>query len=125
MLNSGATLKWFDNLDAQCSLETEPIFVTAVGQIYGYLRDQDGAGVKGAVVELYYDGELVGTTQTDSSGQYSFDKELTDSGVYTVKVTKLPKRYDFGMNPSEKTATYNVGQLDPTEVNFDVERIKG
>ena len=125
VLNSGATLKWRDDLDAQHSLETEPIFVTAVGQIYGHLRDQDGAGVKGAIVELYYDGELVGTTQTDISGQYSFNKELTDSGVYTVKITKLPKRYDFGMNPSEKTATYNVGQLDPTEVNFDVERIKG
>jgi len=125
VLNSGAVLKWLDDLDVQQSLETETISVTAVGQIYGYVRDQDSAGVKGAIVELYYDGELVATAQTDSSGQYNFAQELTDSGVYTIKITELPKRYDFGIDPSEKTATYTVGQLDPTEVNFEVQRIKG
>ncbi len=125
VLNSGAVLKWLDDLNVQQSLETETISVTAVGQIYGYVRDQDSAGVKGAIVELYYDGELVATAQTDSSGQYNFAQEQTDSGVYTVRITELPKRYDFGIEPSEKTATYTVGQLDPTEVNFEVQRIKG
>ena len=125
VLNSGAVLKWLDDLDVQQSLETETISVTAAGQIYGNVRDQDGAGVKGAIVELYYDGELVATAQTDSSGQYNFAQELTDSGIYTIKITELPKRYDFGIDPSEKTATYTVGQLDPTEVNFEVQRIKG
>ncbi|MCK4820184.1 hypothetical protein KA005_30755, partial [bacterium] len=125
ILNSGANLKWFNDRDKKQSLVTEIISVYAVGQIYGYVKDQYNEGVEGAIVEIYYDSELITTAQTDSSGQYNFVEELTDSGVYMVKITKLPKRYDFGMNPSEKTAMYNVGQLNPTEVNFEVEKIKG
>jgi hypothetical protein len=120
ILNSGATLKWLNDANKKQSLETEPIYVTAVGQIYGYVRDQHSVGVEGVTIELYYDGELIETTQTDSSGQYNFAHELKDSGVYTIKIKELPEHYDYGIDPSEKTATYNAGQPEATEVNFEI-----
>jgi len=122
-LNSGATLKWHDDTGAQRSLETAPIYVTAVGQIYGHIKDQYSAGVKGVTVELYYNGKLVAVTQTDSSGLYNFANQLTQSGTYTIKIRSLPSGYILGSNPSAKTATYNVGQPSPTTVDFTLQRI--
>jgi hypothetical protein len=124
ILNSGANLKWFNERNKKQSMTTETISVTAVGQIYGYVKDQDdaGVGVEGVIVEIYYNSVLIATAQTDSSGQYNCAEELTDSGVYTVKITGLPDGYEFGCGSSEETATYNVGQLDPTEVNFKIQQ---
>lgn len=125
ILNSGATLKWYDNNKTKQSLETETISVTAVGQIQGYVKDQYDNGVEGVIIEIYYNNDLVATTETDSTGQYNIENQLIDSGTYTAVITDLPNRYSFGSNPSEKTTTYNVGQIDPSEINFDVEKTKG
>jgi len=122
-LNSGATLKWLDNAGKQQSLGTGAIYVTAVGQICGCVKDQFGMGVAGVTVELYYDGKLVASAKTDSSGTYNFIEQLTQSGTYTVKIKTLPSGYVFGPHPSEKTATYNVGQANHTRVDFTVQKI--
>jgi len=121
-LNSGATLKWLDNTGAQQSLTTPSIYVTAVGQIYGYVKDQYGKGVAGVMLELYYGGKLVAVATTDSSGLYNLVEQLTQTGTYTVKIKSIPPGYMLGSNPSEKTAAYTVGQANPTRVDFTLQK---
>jgi hypothetical protein len=103
-------------------VKTDALHVVALGQISGHVRNQYGAGVAGARVELYFGSTLIETTYTSTSGLYTFDKQLTLSGAYTVKIVHLPRGYRFGPNPSQKPATYNVGQASPTIVDFTVQK---
>jgi hypothetical protein len=123
MLNSGANLKWYNNLGKKQSLTTDTISVMAVGQIYGYIKDQYNDGVENAIVIIYYDGTLITSTLTDAFGQYNCNIELIESGVYTVKIDILPEGYDFNGEPQEKIDTYTVGQVIPTIVNFDITKL--
>ena len=120
ILNSGANLKWYNDRGKKQSLTTDTISVTAVGQIYGYIKDQYNDGVENAIVKIYYNGALITSTLTDAFGQYNCNIELTESGVYTVKIDILPDGYDFNGEPQEKLDTYTVGQVTPTIVNFDI-----
>jgi len=124
-LNAGATLKFNDDIDKKHSLKTDPITVTAVGQIYGFVKDQFDDGVENAVVEIYYDSMLLTTVLTDAFGQYNCDISLVDTGLYTVRIDYLPDGYDFNGGPQEDTCTFTVGQLTPTELSFIVNKIIG
>ncbi|MFE3845710.1 hypothetical protein ACFL1L_02470, partial [Thermoplasmatota archaeon] len=122
-LNAGATLKFNNDRGKKQSLKTDPITVTAVGQIYGFIKDQYDDGVENAVAKIYYGTTLITTILTDAFGQYNCDIPLVDTGVYTVRIYYLPENYDFNGELQEKTGAFTVGQLMPTEISFDVSKL--
>ena len=72
------------------------------------------------IITNYWKLALITSTLTDAFGQYNCYVELTESGVYTVKIDYLPDGYDFNGEPQEKTDTYTVRQVTPTDVSFDI-----
>jgi dolichyl-diphosphooligosaccharide--protein glycosyltransferase len=103
------------------------------GLVY-FDEDQDekydnGEEIKGAKVELLYQGKQVGLTTTDEDGWYEFESIIpgkiggTDLNSYNLKVSKLTEyQSDEFVSPEEnKTTTYNVSiQLTPVEITGQI-----
>ena len=72
---------------ASCLLIAGPALAQVTGSVSGYVFDQSGAAVAGAVVKITGESMPAGrTVTTPSSGQYAF--QLLQPGAYAIEVTK-------------------------------------
>lgn len=85
---------------------------TTAGNIAGRVVDSStDQAISGATVQLLSEGSVIRTTQTNSSGNYSFSD--VGVGTYSVKATKT------GYKSQEKSASVSFDQT--TTVNFSLE----
>ena len=80
--------------------------------------NESGMGIAGVTVDLYKDGQLVGTTSTDNNGGYSFGG--LPEGDYVVDVTDTANLLDGywhsegpspGNDGNSQTDTYSINKL--------------
>ncbi|MBQ2687263.1 MAG: carboxypeptidase regulatory-like domain-containing protein [Clostridia bacterium] len=83
-----------------------PLTSVEVNRVEGKVLDQYGNPVKGAVVKVYYDGEVDGTRTTDSNGYFYISKFRAPA---TIKVYSVPDGYTLsGLSCSISKGNSNV-----------------
>jgi hypothetical protein len=84
--------------------------VVRIEELIGTVKDPDGGGLPGAVLQFSEGGAIVGTTTSDDQGQF---RDLLDPGTYSLRVTKS------GYHTLERDVTIGPGQVLQLDLVLD------
>ncbi|MFX1565874.1 MAG: DUF3488 and transglutaminase-like domain-containing protein [Promethearchaeota archaeon] len=79
--------------------------------LQGYLRYENGTGIAGQTVQLYWNGTLVGVVGTDSVGFYSMDYNATMIGLVTIEAEFLGTQNVYGTRASNTARVHEEGSI--------------
>jgi hypothetical protein len=79
--------------------------------LQGQLRYDNGTGIAGQTIQLYWNGTPIGSANTDNAGYYAMDYNATVVGQVTLEAGFLGTQYVYGSRASNTARVHEEGTI--------------
>ncbi|MFX1403579.1 MAG: transglutaminase domain-containing protein [Promethearchaeota archaeon] len=98
---------------SQLTVQAQPnsVRLNSNTTLQGQLRYDNGTGIAGQTILLYWNGTPAGTASTDGGGYYSLDYNATAIGQVTIGARFLGAQYVYGSRASSTALVHQQGTI--------------